>query len=334
MTSSGEPASVERHALRPPRWLPGGDLQTVVPSVAPKPAWNRPVETWDVPVDETDAVRLLISRPDSTSLDGPSWGTVVLLHGLGGSADSVYVLAAARAAFAAGLTVVRMNLRNCGGTAHLATRLYNAGQSEDLAAVLEAMGENFPRPLIVVGFSLGGNIVLRHVGQSGVECRADAAVGVSVPVRLETCLERLEHPRNRPYEYYFGVKLMRQMREVERLRPLPGPARPGWRQLRRLRRVDTLYTAPDAGYPSAEAYYDAASSAAVLAGARRPTLMLSAVNDPMIDPSVLEPHVGGAVRLTLSSNGGHCGFWQASGRRFWAAEPILELARQVAGRPA
>ena len=305
----------------------------MVPSLWPKPPWSGEEATLRVEVAADNAVAVRLRRPSVAER-----GTLIFVHGLGGSADSHYVVSTARVALARGWNVARMNLRNCGGTIEWATTLYNAGQSDDLDKVLAAL-EGLPRPFVVVGFSLGGNLSLRYAGASGDGSRADRFVGVSVPVDLEACLQAMEQPGNRIYDLFFTRKLCRQLHDVERRRPLPGPAQPRWWRIRALRQLDTLYTAPDAGYPSAEAYYADASAAPLLPAARRPILMLSAANDPVIPAAILEAHRG-PYRLALSSRGGHCGFWRpasgatgqgqagqpASTRRFWAAESILEFA--------
>src|SRR6185436_8352957 len=145
-----------------------------------------------VPVAAASKVRVLVTRPAATAR-----GTLVAIHGLGGSAESGYMRRTAAQAHARGWAVARINLRNCGGTEALSTSLYNAGQSGDADAVLAALeAEGLPRPFGLLGFSLGGNIALLYAGRSGDACRADAVCGVNPPVDLAVCIDAIERSGN------------------------------------------------------------------------------------------------------------------------------------------
>ena len=307
--------------FRPVRWLPGRDLQTIVPSFGPaaRPAAEADVAV--VPVAPGTAVRLVINRPRGTPR-----GTVLLIHGLGGSAESPYMRRSARAALERGWIAVRMNLRNCGGTEALSATLYNAGQSDDAGHVLAALdAASFPRPFAAAGFSLGGNLVLRYAGMAGNECRADIVAGVNPPVDLEACLRALERPRNAAYLLFFTILLCAQIRAVRRVRRQPGPtANP--LAIRTVRRFDEAFTAPDAGYDTAEAYYAGASAGPHVSGIRVPALILSAENDPFVPVAMFDRHRTrdrNSVRIEIASAGGHCGFWASGAARFWAGEALM-----------
>ena len=250
-------------------------------------------------------MRVEVSRPAAAAR-----GTVLLLHGMGGSAESGYLRHTAAAALARGFAAVRMNFRNCGGTEARCRTLYNAGQSEDVGRVLRALdGGGFPRPLVAVGFSLGGNLILRWAGTAGQGAIADRVAGVNAPVDLQRCCEALERPGNWPYQAFFVALLCGQIRRVRRLRPVPGP--PAFPALiRTVRRFDHLFTAPDAGLPSAEAYYAWASASSHLREVRVPALVLSAANDPFVPLEVFTPHraaAATAVRWRHPARGGHLG---------------------------
>jgi predicted alpha/beta-fold hydrolase len=302
----------------PARWVRGPHLQTIVPTFFP--AGELDAETLDVTVAPGNQVRVLVTRPAASRR-----GTIVLVHGLGGSARGVYMVRTAREALARGWAVARMNLRNCGGTERLSRTLYNAGQSEDLDRVLEAIDAGgLPRPHAVIGFSLGGNLTLRYAGLAGEASRADAFVGVNPPVDLTCCIECLERPANRAYHAYFRAKLISQVRAIRKVRDLAGPPA-GWGTIRSVRGFDEAFTAPDAGYPSAAEYYRRASSGPVLDRIRRPTLILSAADDPFV-PVGMFPAWNGAsphLRFVHPSSGGHCGYWGSGTPRFWAAGVAL-----------
>ncbi|HVQ27629.1 MAG TPA: alpha/beta fold hydrolase, partial [Planctomycetota bacterium] len=183
---------IDGTAFRPAWWLPGAHLQTIVPTLCTAPWLPGPTERRVVRVSTGSAVRLDVDRPHGRA----ARGTLLLVHGLGGSSESVYVRLAARHALERGFVTARMNLRNCGGTEHLADTLYNAGQSGDVGhAVADLSSAGLPRPIVVVGFSLGGNLALLHAGREGAACGADAVVGVNPPIALEACVEALERPR-------------------------------------------------------------------------------------------------------------------------------------------
>ena len=310
--------------FRPVPWLPGPDLQTIVPALL-RPAGDAPVpESRIVSVGPHDAVRVDLDRPG-----GAAQGTLLLLHGMGGSSESPYMRHTAVAALQRGLVVARMNLRTCGGSASLATTLYNAGQSDDVARVLEALeADGHARPLLAVGFSLGGNVLLRYAGRAGGECTADALVTVNPPVDLAACAASIERPRNWIYQAYYARKLRRQLREVAAVRAVSGIERLG--AARTVRRFDELFTAPDAGYESADRYYADASAGPWLDRIARPTLVLSAANDPIVPAGTLRPyHRLPAIRFEHPAAGGHCGYWARGPDRFWAAQAALGFLAAV-----
>ena len=306
--------------FRPALWMRGPHAQTIVPSLFPAPAVRGAVETVDVPVAAGTQLRILVTRPP-----GPLRGTLVAIHGLCGSAESGYMRRTAVQAHARGWAVVRVNLRNCGGTEALATTFYNAGQSDDADAVLRAIEDKgLPRPYVLLGFSLGGNIALLYAGRSGSACRADGVCGVNPPVDLSACIDAMEKPGNALYHAYFTRNLCAQLRRIRLVRTVPGPvATPAG--IGGVRGFDDAFTAPDAGFASAAAYYRGSSAAAVLTGLKRKSLILSAQDDPFVPVSMFDAHriACGALRFTHPRRGGHCGYWGALRPRFWAAEVAL-----------
>ena len=322
--SQGGPDKAELDGFDPVGWLRGGHLETIVPGLWRSPTVPGPRDDIVVRVSPDASVLVHVHQPGSRPR-----GTLLLVHGMGGSADSGYVTRTTIRALDRGWTVVRMNCRNCGGTAAMSRTLYNAGQSDDIGAVLaELDSRGFPRPMVPVGFSLGGNLVLRYAGLAGNDALADVVVGVNPPVDLEACSRALERPENRLYQLNFTIKLCGQIEKIRRVRPVAGPPASWWR-IRTVRTLDRVFTAPDAGYPSAETYYERASSGPALEGLRVPALILSAVNDPLIPGETFEPFRGAAGgRLTIAqpTRGGHVGYWQRGRHRFWAAEPVLAWA--------
>ena len=300
----------------------GPHAQTIVPSLLPARAVRGPVETIDVPVAEGTRVRLVVTFPRSAPR-----GTLLAIHGLGGSAESGYMRRTAVQAHERGWTVARLNLRNCGGTEALAATLYNAGQSDDADAALQALeARGLPRPHVLLGFSLGGNIAMRYAGLSGDACRADAVVGVNPPVDLARCVDAIERTGNALYNAYFTRGLCAQLRRIRRVRDVPGP-KATLRAVGGIRAFDDLFTAPDAGYAGAADYYRGASAAPVLSNVRRPALILSAQDDPFVPVSMFDAHraASHSLRFAHPSAGGHCGYWGTNWPRFWAADAALRF---------
>jgi len=313
----------------PARWLRWPHAQTILPALLPASRVRGPVEILDVPVAPMTQIRMLITRPE-----GVPAGTILLIHGLGGSAESRYMRRTAAIASAAGWVVARLNLRNCGGTEALSATLYNAGQSDDADAALAAIeAQGLPRPYGLIGFSLGGNIAMRYAGLSGDACRADAVAGINPPVDLSKCIDAIERPDNAIYHAYFTRGLCAQMARIRKVRRVDGPkATPG--SIRGVRGFDEYFTAPDAGYASAADYYAGASAAPVLARIRRPALILSAADDPFVPVGMFAAHRGASPHLTLAHprSGGHCGYWGAAKPRFWAAQAAIHFfASSVSG---
>jgi len=318
---------VTLRTFTPARWLRGPHAQTIVPALLPARRVPGRGETIDVPVAPATRVRLIATRPERKPR-----GTLLAIHGLGGSAESGYMRRTAAIALARGWAVARMNLRNCGGTEALAATLYNAGQSGDAEAALLALAARaFPRPYALVGFSLGGNVAMRYGGLSGDGCLADAVVGVNPPIDLTQCIDAIERPGNALYHTYFTRGLCAQLARIRRLRDVPGPqATP--RSIGGVRGFDDRFTAPDAGYASAADYYRGASAAPTLAGLRRPALILSAADDPFVPVAMFEAQRGVSERLSLAHPpaGGHCGYWGSRPPRYWAAEAALDFFEAVA----
>jgi predicted alpha/beta-fold hydrolase len=325
--SSGRESS-EVPAFRAPWWLRGGHLQTVVPAAMPLPPEPRSRRV----VVEVEAasegrgrssVELLISETDAR----PAKGTVLTVHGLGGSARSGDSRRTVAQALARGWHAARMNLRNCGGTESLASTLYNAGQSDDIGHALAALErEGLPRPYGVVSFSLGGNQTLLHASEAGAGCGADAIVAVNPPVDLAAANRAIRRPENVLYHLKYTQSLCRLLNRVRAVREVPGPAARWW-ELRTVRRFDELFTVPDAGHPDVDTYYAAASSGSRLGSITTPTLVVSAADDPIVRLESFEayrPPAGHAVRFEHPSSGGHCGYWQAGEPRPWA--PMRALA--------
>jgi uncharacterized protein len=239
--------------------------------------------------------------------------TLIVVHGLEGSSDSQYMLGVARNGLAAGMNVVLMNQRNCGGMDHYAPTLYNSSLSGDVAAVAENVIENDGvSQFALIGFSMGGNLVLKLAGEWGSDAppQLKAAAAVCPAMDLAASADALHEPANRIYEYYFLMQLFRRLREKAKLFP-------GKFDVSRLRGVSTLrlfddrITAYYCGFTGADDYYARAAAANVVDRIAVPALIIHAANDPFIRilPETLR-RVAANPNITYveTNDGGHCAF--------------------------
>jgi len=265
--------------------------------------------------------------------------TLLLVHGLEGSSESNYMLGTAQKAFAAGMNVARMNIRNCGGTERLSSTLYHSGLSEDLAAVAEQLAADERTGMVAIaGFSLGGNQALKLAGEWGARPPAyvKAVAAVSPAMDLAASCDLLHRRRNRVYEWQFLRSLKRRVKLKRALPVGDADANPRAQgatapRLRSMREFDDVITAPAFGFAGAADYYARASASRLLPEIRVPTLLIYAADDPFICvlPETRE-RLRQNPRITVMEcrNGGHCGFIGAGGRR-WAEEKVVEFVSQA-----
>ncbi len=234
----------------------------------------------------------------------------LLVHGLGGCHQSAYMQRIAARLTARGVRTFRLDLRGCGAGFSLARWPYHAGRSEDLAAAVRHIADLYPEaPLSVVGFSLGGGMVLKMAGEFGPRVPSNLAsvMAVNPPVSLAASSEHIARPAARYYDRYFARLLWRQVQQRRHVVDRQDVALP--QPPRTLREFDDLFTAPLGGFGSASEYYQAASADALLPEIRVPTCILSSRDDPLIpiEPLVSLPR-NPHVNLMLTERGGHLGF--------------------------
>jgi predicted alpha/beta-fold hydrolase len=258
--------------------------------------------------------------------------TVVLVHGLEGSSRSQYMLGNAARAWAAGWNIVRMNMRNCGGTEDLSPTLYHSGLSGDVAAVMQTLAtEKTLGAFALVGYSMGGNLVLKLAGELG-ENRPSylkAVVGVSPAMDLGVSADALHNLSNRVYEWKFLIGLRRRFRRKADLFPQIYST-VGLERIATLRQFDDQITARYSGFTGADDYYHRASSARVASQISVPTLILHALDDPFIRmlPSTRAALLANQrVQLIETAHGGHCAFLApaAGYDGYWAEKMLLDF---------
>jgi len=261
--------------------------------------------------------------------------TVLVVHGLEGSSESQYMLGIADKGFAANMNVVRMNQRNCGGTDGLAPTLYHSGLSTDGAAVARELieRERISR-LALVGFSMGGNLVLKLAGEWGKEAPSQlrAVVTVCPAVDLAASSDAVHIRSNRVYEYYFLWQLRRRLRAKARLFPQYFDIS-RLRGLTSLRDFDDKITAYYCGFAGAVDYYARAAASNVVSRIAVPTLILHAANDPFIRilPETRKKILANPnITFVETEDGGHCSFLAAPNGYdgHWAERQVVEFLRQ------
>jgi predicted alpha/beta-fold hydrolase len=289
--------------------LRGGHLQTLASFFLPRRIPLPPAEERLIEVEP--GVRVLChchwQQKRETAL------TVIVVHGLEGSSESQYMLGIAGKGMAAGMNVVRMNQRNCGGTDALSPTLYHSGRSQDVAAVAQnLMDQDRISRFALAGFSMGGNLVLKLAGEWGKTGPAQfrSVVAVCPSMNLAASADALHLPANRLYEYHFMWKLRGRLRAKARLFPeVFDTSR--LRGVTSLRDFDDKITAYYSGFEGASDYYQRSAAANVVDRVAVPTLILHAANDPFIRilPETRQKILSNPnITFVETEDGGHCSF--------------------------
>jgi uncharacterized protein len=295
--------------FRPRRPFIGGHAQTIAGNFLPRQNQLPPAEE-----------RLFRVEPEVQVLCQCHWQvdragamTLVVVHGLEGSSDSQYVIGIGSKAWLAGMNVVRMNMRNCGGTEQLGPTLYNSSMSADVGIVAQTLiAKDGLQKLALVGYSMGGNLVLKLLGEWGQEAppQVKAGVGVSPAMDLAPSADALHDRANRIYEWKFLLGLRRRMLRKAALYPGRYDVR-YLRGMRSMRDFDDQITARYSGFRDAQDYYTRAAAARVVDHIAVPTLILHAQDDPFIRvlPETRTKLLHNPkITYVETAYGGHCAF--------------------------
>jgi predicted alpha/beta-fold hydrolase len=323
----------ETPAFRPHPWFRGGHVQTLASFFLPRRIQLPNPDERLVEVAPTIKIRCLCHW----QADRHAALTLIVVHGLEGSTDSQYMRGIARDGLDAGMNVVLVNQRNCGGMDAAAPTLYNSGLSSDVAAVARNVVEqDGVSRFVLIGFSMGGNLVLKLAGEWGREAPAQfrAVVAVCPAMDLAASADALHEPANRLYEYYFMLQLFQRFRRKAKLFPRDFDAA-RLKGISSLREFDDRITAFYCGFTGADDYYARAAASNVVDHIAVPGLIVHAANDPFIRlRAETRQRIAANPHLTFieTSDGGHCAFLGARDGRAeddgrWAERTAVEFAK-------
>ncbi len=319
-------------------WLPNGHSQTLWRKFAGSEYIAHKRERIELPDGDfidLDWAAQLLPQPGNENSEKP---IVLIIHGLCGCSGSSYVLALQKELLQNDIPSVAMNLRGCSGEPNRKARTYHSGVSDDLQAVFCYLAQQHPaRAIAVVGYSLGGNVLLKWLGEIGQEEQLDVplkAAAVSTPFTLGLCSQQMLSGFSKLYGRYFTRRLLESLEtkkalfrkdgnhaELEKLESL-GPVN----SIQSIWDFDQQITAPLHGFNSAEDYYSQCSSIGFLSTIKVPTLLLHSFNDPMIPPPALpsSEQLSSQVEFDLQQHGGHVGF-VARSKEPWLEQRLLHF---------
>jgi uncharacterized protein len=275
-----------------------------------------------IPLEDGDSLSCEISTPSGWQ---PTDATIAMVHGMCGDQDSSYMVRLSRKLYELGYRAVRINLRACGSGQELAKLPYHGGVSFDVLKALEKLQQETPySPLILIGFSLGGNIAVKLIGELGAQAKnlLKGAIAVCAPLDLARTAALLSEPRNMLYNRYYVNKLQKQAQK--------------WlnnRTFSNIYEFDALVTAPQWGFKDPMDYYEKCSGYKLLANIQLPCYLLYAADDPFVDYSICTASpVSQNVLPYITQYGGHMGFfgWADENHRyFWLDYQLLHWIKEL-----
>lgn len=322
-----------KSSFRPPWWLKNRQAQTFYPSLPW--SWRKKLELRRDTLELPDGDATVVDWPIAADELPESAPLLVILHGLEGSAESSYARMIMYAALQRGWRTCVLHSRDCGDYRNRLPRRYHAGETNDIRYFLaRQLISGQTGPLFAVGYSLGGNILLKYLGECGDETPLAAAVAVCVPLDLHECAKALNRGFSRVYQHY----LIKRMKSSVRRKFNRHTAAFDWQramQARTFAEFDDAVTAPLHGFLNMQDYYDRCSSGRFLHTIERPALVINALDDPFMTPAVIpeDGQLSEHVTIEVASSGGHVGFveggtpWRP---RFYLPPRILEFLEPYA----
>lgn len=314
-------------SFQPAAWAPGGHLQTIVGYYLSRPKPLLAECLHKIALGDGDTLVMLENKPSVTPR-----GIILLLHGLGSDAEAPYLVRTAHQLLKNNWLVLRLNHRGAGCGRGLAKWLYHSGRSEDVSAALVKAAEIKPNlPLVAVGYSLSGNMLLKLLGEQAQQIPKNlcGAIAVNPPIDLSLCARALRKPGNKIYDIRFVRMLKDAMRQ--RLQDFPDFPDVPLRNIRTLYAFDEHITAPLANFASAEDYYARCNAKQFLGNLSISAIIIASDDDPFIPMETFTnlPQ-NDFLQLKLTRSGGHVGFIHARqtplGGHHWLDYAIFESA--------
>ena len=319
---------ITKSNFRPAMFAANRHIQTLLPTLL-RGNISVHYEHQEITLPDGDFLDLAWNRIPAKTENNP---IVMIFHGLEGSIDSPYVKGLMRQVAKCGWVVVLMHFRNCSGRMNRAARTYHSGETSDARFLIQWLHDNYPQaPLLAVGYSLGGNMLLKLLGEMQSEALLHAAVAISVPLLLNVCADQMRTGFSQIYQYQLLRKMKQKVLAKYRqydYQELIGLNRSKIRDIKDFWDFDAAFTAPINGFENAQDYYARSSARQYLARIQKPTLIIQSMDDPFMSPAVIpqEDELSSSVCLELSEKGGHVGFvsgylWKPE---FWLEKRVVE----------
>ena len=297
---------VNRRDFKPPWYLRNRHFQTILPNII-HPAYPQSQKE-RIELNDGDFLDLLWSEHRSPQ-------TLLILHGLEGSINSAYAKRILNYCNQHRIAAVLMHFRGCSGEPNRLLRSYHSGETGDLRRVINHLKTRNVEEIALLGYSLGGNVTLKYMGEAETDSAICCAIAVSVPFRLDICATAMNRGFARVYQRSLLNRLIHKMQFKQHLLKADARDFPDPLLMSDFWQFDNNFTAPIHGYDNAEHYYQCASSRQFLKSIEKPTLIIHARDDPFMSSGVLpeDNELADSVMLELSSHGGHVGFLGSNG---------------------
>ena len=313
--------------FKPAYGLKNAHLQTLFPAFFNKP---KQLETeYEIfKLSDGDFVECIWYKKPNKESQKP---IVVLFHGLAGGFNSPYIQRAMSVLGSNDFSVVLMHFRGCWKKMNSLPRSYHSGESGDAKEWFKEIKGRYPsNPLFAIGYSLGGNMLLKLLGETGNNSPLDASIAISAPMQLEVSADKMDDGFSKIYQYRLMKNLKRDLLKkykMHDMQTLIGINEEEVKKLNSFWEFDDVYTAPIHGFKDAKDYYEKSSSKQFLKDIKTDTLIIHASDDPFMTPEVLpkKSELSASIELEVYPNGGHVGFVGGSVFKphYWLEERIL-----------
>lgn len=313
--------------FKPAWWLPNGHLQTIWPFLFKRKIKNLPIERERLELPDGDFIDLDWIGKEAT---GP---IILILHGLEGSIDSHYAKSMLLSMAKNHWRGVFMHFRGCSGEPNRLPKCYHSGKTDDVDYVVQTLIKREPNtPIFAIGFSLGGNVLLKWLGETGKNNPIKAAIAISVPFELHKASERVQLGLSRFYQWYFVKHISKRLSiKFKKISPTIDISK--LNKISTMYELDELITAPMHGFSGVDEYYSVSSSRQYLRSICVPTLILHSKDDPLISEDAIPKieEISSKIELEITDRGGHVGFvcgnypWKPE---YWLERRIIEFYKK------